>query len=165
MIALLAAVAATACPAVPDRELLSAAIYRAIGDEITHGILATKTKNMDLYMETVPDDYRQVEEDGSITDKAGLRRMQEQALAIIPRTNRLDIAITGFQLGCDGETATVWTNQLWDRQMLGRDGTTEHNVVTTQKHLEEWALAGSRWINRSLEELGGTITVDGKPLT
>jgi hypothetical protein len=47
--------------------------------------------------------------------------------------------------------------------MLGRDGKSEHNVVTTQKHKERWELRGARWVNVAIEELGGTITVDGKP--
>ena len=164
MLSLLAAAVATVCPALPDRDLLSTAVFEAIGDEIAHGILATKTKDMVLYMETVPEDYRQVEDDGSVTDKAGLRRMQEQAWAVIPRTNRIEITVKGFQLACDGENATVWTDQLWDRQMLGRDGVSEHNVVTTQKHREEWKLAGSRWVIAKIDELGGSVAVDGKPL-
>lgn len=159
MIALLFSLAAaTATPADPR---LERAVEQAIRDEIDHGILATKTKDMDLYMEAVPDDYRQVEDDGSITDKAALRAMQTQAWAIIPRTNRLEIAVTGFKLGCGGTCATVNTDQLWDRQMLGRDGKSEFNVVTTQRHIETWELRGSRWINVDLKELGGTLTIDG----
>lgn len=151
---------ATAAP--PDA-LLENAVKEAIQDEIEQTNHAVATKDMALYMEQVPDDYRQVEDDGSVTDKAALQAMQEQAWAVIPRTNRIEISITGFELGCGGECATVRTDQLWDRQMLSRDGTSEHNVVTTQQHVERWELRGSRWINVSIEELGGTVTVDGEP--
>lgn len=148
----------------PDPDaLLREGVRQAIEGEISFGINATKDKNMDRYMETVPDDYRIVEDDGSITDKAKLREKQTQAWAIIPRTNALTIDITGFQLGCEGECATVWTDQRWDRQMLGRDGKSEFNVVTTQKHEERWELRGPRWIQVSIVELGGTTMVDGKP--
>ena len=146
----------------PDQRL-APAIREAILDEIQHGISATKARNIDQYMEQVPDNYRQVSPDGSVVDKAGLRAMQLQAWAIIPRTNRLEMTITGFQLGCGGTCATVMTDQVWDRQMLDRDGKAEHRVVTTQRHRELWELAGSRWVNRKLEELGGTVTVDGEP--
>lgn len=162
MLEVLALIAAA--PATPtDRDLANAA-REAIADEIDHGISATKNRDIDRYMEQVPDDYRQVEEDGRIVTKADLRAMQLQAWSIITRTNRLEITITGFELGCGGSCATVFTDQVWDRQMLGRDGTSEHNVVTTQRHREQWELAGSRWVNRSLVELGGTVTVDGQPL-
>ncbi len=159
IVALTLAALAASSPA-PSLEL---AVREAIADEIDHGIGATKAQDINLYMEQIPDDYRQVEADGSVTDKAALRAMQLQAWSIIPRTNRLEIQITKFELGCDGRCATIWTNQLWDRQMLGRDGRSEHNVVTTQQHREFWELRESRWFNRSLEELGGTISVDGKP--
>ena len=47
--------------------------------------------------------------------------------------------------------------------MLGKDGVTIFNVVTTQKHSEKWELRGSRWVQIDIEELGGTTMVDGKP--
>lgn len=147
---------------IADEARLAHAVRQAIGDEIQHGILATTRKDMGLYMETVPDDYRIVEDDGSITDKAALRETQARAWALITRTNALKINITGFELGCGGECALVQTDQHWDRQMLGRDGVSEFNVVTTQKHDERWELRGSRWIQTDIKELGGSTLVDGK---
>jgi hypothetical protein len=144
-----------------DPRLLRA-VTQAIRDEIGHGISATKAKNMDQYMEQVPDDYRIVEDVGTISDKALLRAKQEQAWAIITRTNALTIDVTKVTLGWGGECATVWTDQRWDRQMLGKDGTSEHVVVTTQQHIEQWKLAGSRWVNSKIVELGGAVTVDGE---
>jgi hypothetical protein len=148
---------------IPDEARLTRAVAHAIGDEIQHGILATTRKDMGLYMETVPEDYRIVEGDGSITDKARLREQQAQAWALITRTNALNITITGFELRCGGECALVKTDQRWDRQMLGRDGVSEFNVVTTQMHDERWELRGSRWVQTGIIELGGTTMVDGKP--
>lgn len=149
--------------AIPDEALLTLAVREAIADENAHGASATKAKDIDQYMEGVPDDYRIVEDDGSITDRARLREKQMQAWALITRTNRLEIAITDLKLGCGGDCALVTSDQLWDRQMLGKDGATEFNVVTTQRHNERWELRGSRWRQTFIEELGGTVTVDGKP--
>ena len=146
----------------PDA-LLHHAVTEAIEDEIEFGIEATIDKDINRYMETVPADYRIVEDDGSITDRDTLRANQLRAWAIIPRTNALTIDITRLEVGCDGECATVWTDQRWDRQMLGRDGASEHNVVTTQRHQERWEVRNSRWINVAITELGGTVTVDGRP--
>jgi len=148
--------------AAPDA-LLHRAVGDAIRDEIDFGIEATIDKDMDRYMETVPADYRIVEDDGSITDREALRLNQLRAWAIIPRTNALAIDISRVEVGCDGGCATVWTDQRWDRQMLGKDGRTEFNVVTTQKHEERWEVRGSRWIQTGIVELGGTTIVDGQP--
>lgn len=154
---------ALALLAAPDPDLLTQAVRQAIEDEIDHGLEATIDKDIDRYMEGVPADYRIVEDDGSITDRDALRAKQLQAWAIIPRTNSLEVEVTGIEVGRDGECATVTTDQKWDRQMLGRDGVTEFNVVTTQKHVERWEARDSRWIQVSIEELAGTTTVDGKP--
>jgi hypothetical protein len=150
--------------AAPD-PLLHRAVTQAIEDEIEYGIDATIDKNIDRYMETVPADYRIVEDDGSITDRDALRANQLRAWAIIPRTNALTIDITRLELGCEGQCARVWTDQRWDRQMLGRDGRSEHNVVTTQRHEERWEVRESRWVQTNIVELGGTTTVDGQPYT
>lgn len=163
MLSILAA-ALAACPApLADYDLLSAGVYQAIGDEIAHGLDATRDQDMDAYLATIPDDYYHIEEDGTRVDKAALEAMQREAWSIILRTNSIEQHITGFELSCDGQSATVWTDQRWDRQMRGRDGTSEHNVVTTQRHRETWRLSGSRWVNADLEELGGTVIVDGEP--
>lgn len=155
-------VAVSACAAEPDGAMLRQAVHEALTDEIQHGLSATRDQDMDAYLARIPDDYFHIEEDGRRVDKAALRAMQEQAWAIIPRTNRIEQAITGFELSCDGQTATIWTDQLWDRQMLGRDGETEFNIVTTQMHREIWRETNDGWQNVSLEELGGTLTIDGE---
>ena len=147
----------------PGPDPVTLAVRQAIEDEIEYGIDATVDQDMDRYMEGVPDDYRIVEDDGSVTDKAALRIKQQQAWSIIRRTNDLTISVRSIDVGCDGHCATVVTDQRWDRQMLGRDGATEFNVVTTQRHNETWEERGSRWIQTGIEELGGTTTVDGKP--
>lgn len=157
---LLLAIALAATP-IPDT-LIHRAVAEAIEDEIEYGIDATIDQNIERYMEGVPADYRIVEDDGSITDREALRANQLRAWAIIRRTNALDIDVTRLEVGCDGQCATVWTDQRWDRQMTGRDGVSEHNVVTTQRHEERWEARGSRWINTAIVELGGTTTVDGQ---
>lgn len=153
----LAALAVASTGAIETR-----AVTEAIEDEIEYGIEATIAQDIDRYMETVPADYRIVEDDGSITDRETLRANQLQAWAIIPRTNALEIEVERVELGCEGLCATVWTGQRWDRQMIGRDGASEHNVVTTQRHIERWEMRGSRWVNVAIEELGGTTMVDGE---
>jgi hypothetical protein len=159
MLALLALMSA----GIPDEPRLTRAVLQAVENEISFTNHAVANKDMDLYMQAVPDDYRIVEDDGSITDKARLREKQTQAWALIRRTNEIDVKVTDFKLGCEGTCALVKTDQRWDRQMIGKDGVTEFNVVTTQKHDEKWQLRGSRWQQTFIKELGGTTMVDGKP--
>lgn len=147
----------------PDDARLHAAVLEAIRDEIAFGIEATIDKDIVRYMETVPADYRIAEDDGTITDRDALRAKQLQAWSIIPRTNALEIHVLDLKVGCDGQCAQVKTDQRWDRQMIGRDGVTEFNIVTTQLHDERWEVRDGRWIQVAIEELGGTTTVDGKP--
>lgn len=154
---------AVSAPSIPDEARLTQAVYQAIVDEIDFGNSAVKDQDMDRYMESVPDDYRIVEDDSSITDKAALRAKQAQAWALIRQTNSLDVKVTDLKLGCGGDCAFVSTDQTWDRQMTGKDGVSEFNVVTTQKHDEKWELRGGRWVQTAIEELGGTTMVDGKP--
>jgi hypothetical protein len=158
---LLLALAASA-PSVADEARLTRAVRQAVTDEIEFVNNAVKRKDMDLYMSAVPDDYRIAEDDGTITDKARLREKQTEAWALIRRTNGINIKVTDVRLGCGGECAFVKTDQRWDRQMIGKDGVSEFNVVTTQKHNEKWELRGSRWVQTDIEELGGTTMVDGK---
>lgn len=140
-----------------------AAVLEAVRDEIQYGIEATTAEDIDRYMEGVPRDLRILEDDGSVTDWGALKAKQLQAWDILTRTNLLEINVTGLEVGCDGTCATATTDQRWDRQMLGKDGVTEFNIVTTQKHIEAWEMRNSRWVQVSIEELGGTTLVDGKP--
>lgn len=156
-------IASLMCSEQPDRAELERAVLAAITDEIQHGIEATREQDVEAYMSRVPDDYYHIEEDGTRVDRQGLREMQTRAWSIIPRTNRLAIDVTRLELSCDGSSATVWTNQLWDRQMIGRDGTTEFNIVTTQSHRETWRETGDGWRNYAIDELGGTLSIDGVP--
>lgn len=147
----------------PDDARHDLAVREAIEDEIEYSVEATIDQDMDRYMEGVPEDYRIIEDDGTVTDKAALRNKQLQAWLLIRRTNALTIEVGKIEVGCDGHCAAVVTDQKWDRQMLGRDGVTEFNVVTTQRHNETWEARGGRWIQTAIVELGGTTTVDGQP--
>ncbi len=100
----------------PDPDRLEQAVRQAIEDEIEYGVDATKDQDMERYMETVPDDYRNIEDDGSVTDKAALRVKQLQAWSIIRRTNDLTISVERVEVGCEGHCAMVVTDQKWDRR-------------------------------------------------
>jgi hypothetical protein len=137
----------------------------AIDQEIRKGVKATIAEDIDAFMDGVPDDYRIVEDDGSITDKAALREHALRSWAIIERTIALTITIDRIDVdpSCDG--ALVRTSQRWERLMRRRDDSGADTVLTTQKHEERWRLKAGRWYNYEIKELGGEIFVNGEPYT
>lgn len=140
-------------------------VRAAIDAEIQRGIKATIEEDIDAYMDGVPDDYRIVEDDGSITDKAALREHALRSWAIIDRTIDLQITVDSITVEPPCTEAAVETSQRWERLMQRRDASGSDNVVTTQKHIEKWRLRGSRWYNYEVTELGGEILINGEPYT
>ena len=163
------ALLATACSTEPSSEPGAACdvrpVRRAIEAEIRKGVEATRREDIDAFMDGVPDDFRIVEDDGSITDKAKLRELTLQKWAIIDRTISLDISIDSLDVAPPCREATVRTSQRWERVMRRRDGVGTDVVLTTQKHVELWRRSGGRWLNYDITELGGDIFVNGEPYT
>lgn len=133
-----------------------APVLDAIRDEIQYEIDTTFAEDIGRYTEGVPRDLPTLEGDGSVTDWEALKARQLQAWDIITRTNLLEIDVTRPEVGCCGTCATARTDQRLDRQMLGKDGVPEFNIVTTQKHVETREVGNSSWVQVSIEELGGT---------
>lgn len=150
-------VAKAGCDAVAARSAIEA--------EIQKGINATKDEDIDAFMDGVPDDFKIVEDDGSITDKAKLRALTLQKWAIIDKTLSLEIKIDSFEFGSTCDEAIVRTSQRWERVMRRRDGVGTDVVLTTQKHIESWRAVSGCWYNYDIKELGGKIFVNGKPYT
>lgn len=138
-------------------------IRAAIAAEIEKGVEATIAQDIDAFMDGVPDDYRIVEDDGSITDKEALREHALRSWAIIDKTIDLEITIGGVEPGPDCDEALVRTSQRWERLMRRRDDSGADTVLTTQEHDERWRLKDGRWYNYEIKELGGQIFINGEP--
>lgn len=123
---------------------------------------ATQTKNIEAFMEEVPPDFQLKQDDGSTMDRDGLRAHVLQEWSIIDHTESLAIKIERIDI-IDPDEASVWTSQRWRRVMMGRDGVSKHNVLTTEKHKEHWRMRDGLWYCYGIQELGGKIWVDGKP--
>jgi hypothetical protein len=138
-------------------------IRAAIEKEIQKGVKATIAEDIDAFMDGVPDDYRIVEDDGSITDKAALRDHALRGWAIIDKTTELKITINSVDVGSGCDEALVRTSQRWERLMRRRDDSGADTVLTTQEHEERWRLRNGRWYNYEIKELGGRIFINGEP--
>lgn len=155
------ALAGCASPA-PD-SCPTEAIRAAIDTEIQKGVRATIDEDIDAYLDGVPDDYRIVEDDGSITDKETLRANALRDWAIIDETRELSVSIEAIVVAPLCEEATVTTAQRWARMMRRRDDSGSDHVLTTQEHEERWRYRNGRWYNYEVKELGGEIFINGVP--
>lgn len=132
----------------------------AIESEIMRSLEATRTEDIDAYMKGVPADLLVRHDDGSIMNAEQLRADVLQQWSVIERTIAIETTIDRMEVNPD-RSVTVWTSSRWERVMMGRDGVSRHNVVTTQKHREVWKRRGARWFNYEIEELGGQTWIDG----
>lgn len=129
---------------------------------IDHGLQATRDQDIDAYMSTVPADLVIHDESGELVTRDRLRANILRDWSIIPGTLRLAVRIDS--LGVHGDTAaTVYTFQEWERLMRQRTGTKLDTVLTTQRHREHWRRAAEGWRQYTIEELGGTVRVNGRP--
>ncbi|MGH7517100.1 MAG: hypothetical protein ACREOC_06480 [Gemmatimonadales bacterium] len=107
-------------------------------------------------------DFEVKADDGDGGTLADVRAHALRDWAIIPATREIWMRIDS--LGpIAGDTAVVHTDQRWDRLMLERDRVTRDTVVTTRKHREVWRRTPVGWRRARVQELGGAVTVNGKP--
>ena len=123
-------------------------------------MLAVSTKNIELYMMGVPDDFEIKDENGEMITREMQRQFTLRDWAIIDTTLFSEYRIDSLKVFND--SAVVFTSQKWERMMFRRDGITLDTVLTTQKHKEIWKRRKGTWANYFIEELGGQIYLNGK---
>jgi ribosomal protein S19E (S16A) len=136
-------------------------VQRLIQAQIDRGLEGTRTKNIDLYMSVIPEGWSLLDEAGHTVTRDELRRGVLEQWAIIEKT--ISIAVNVERLTLNKNEATVWTSQRWERLMHERTGPALDNVVTTERHKEQWRLVNGKWWCFRVKELGGEVYVNGKP--
>jgi hypothetical protein len=131
----------------PKARCQTGEVRALIDAEIQKGVRATIAKDIDAYMDGVPDDYRIVEPDGTAVDKAVLHDYALKSWAIIDKTNALSITIDSLEVEPNCKEARAKTSQRWERVMRRRDNSGTDNVLTTQTHEERWRSSNGRWFN------------------
>jgi hypothetical protein len=112
-------------------------------------------------MSVVPEDWVLHDEEGHTVTREDLRRGALQEWSIIEKTISISVHVDRIVLRKN--EATVWTSQRWERLMHERTGPALDDVVTTQRHEEQWRFAKGKWWCFGVKELGGEISVNGKP--
>ncbi|MFD2564359.1 hypothetical protein [Aquimarina rubra] len=132
-----------------------------IQKEIDTLILAVSTKNIDLYMKKMPQDFVIYDENGSQISREQQREFALRDWSIIDTTLNNAMIIDSIDFASI-DSIYVYTFQKWERLMFQRDGITLDTVLTTQKHRELWKKRDAEWIGYDVEEIGGEIFINGK---
>ena len=138
-----------------------AEIKEQIKKEIEEGLKATRTKNIELYMSQLPNDLILIDENGKLISKEQQRENTLRDWAIIDTTLNIEMKIDSIRF-LKKDSVIVFTSQSWERMMFQRDGIKTDTVLTTQKHRETWKRNDIGWFGYYIEELGGTILINGK---
>ncbi|WP_373495804.1 hypothetical protein [Aquiflexum sp.] len=135
-----------------------------IRDEIQHQldrcVLAVATKDIELYMSLIPEDFVIYDQSGEIISREVQKEYTIRDWSIIDRT--LSNQYIADSITINGDSAIVFTSQRWERLMFQRDGKTIDTILTTQNHIESWKKTKNGWMNYEVKELGGDIFINGK---
>ncbi len=143
------------CSASLDRN----SIRTQIEASIQASVVATRDKDIDTYMALLPRGAEMLDESGGILSREQQRANTLRDWSIIHRT--LSVGVVIDSLSATADSAIVFTSQRWAQLMFRRDGVTLDTVLTTQKHRELWRPTSDGWRSYRVEELGGSVWING----
>ena len=149
------------CSINPNQE--NSHIKNEIQKELDKCALAVSTKNIDLYMDLIPQDFILRDNSGEIISREKQRKYTVRDWSIIDTTLYNIYTVDSIQNMTDSVMA--FTSQKWERLMFQRDGVTKDTIPTTQKHKETWKKSSERWMNYEVKELGGQVFINGEIYT
>ena len=123
---------------------------------------AIKNKDTKSLIAMLADDFTSKEEDGKILDREQSIASVTQSMAAIKEVHSAATKIDSLKEG-NGQVVVDYT-QTVKATIDGADGST-HEIVATQKGRDTWARTDHDWILKQGENLGNTVTVDGKPVS
>ncbi|MEX0290085.1 MAG: hypothetical protein AB3N14_13330 [Flavobacteriaceae bacterium] len=125
------------------------------------GVEATRSKNIEVYMENIPEDFIIYDEHGDVISREQQKAFTLRDWSIIDTTLRIEVVIDSLNL-LSTDSAAVYNSQIWERIMFRQDGITKDTVLTTQKHKEIWRKNDKGWQGYQIEELGGKVFINGE---
>lgn len=123
-------------------------------------IKAIETKDIELYMDLIPEDFVIFDESGEIISREKQKEYTLRDWSIIEKTLNNQFLVDSLKVY--GDSAIVYTFQRWERLMFRKDGVTKDTILTTQRHIETWKRTRKGWLNYDITELGGQIYINGK---
>ena len=134
----------------------------AVLAELNAGIEATRMKNVDGYLDQIPDEVLVRGPDGRPLSRDSIRAQVTRAWASIERTR--DVSVTLDLFVFHGDSATVYTTQHWDRLVFGAERGHLDTVVSDTKQREIWRRTAKGWRSFSATPINRSTTVNGKHL-
>lgn len=135
-------------------------IKTAIQSQLDKCVEAVNTKNIDLYMDLIPEDFVIKDQSGEIISREKQKEYTLRDWATIDTTLNNSFVVDSIQ--AYGDSAIAYTSQRWERLMFRQDGKTKDTILTTQNHIETWKKTPKGWLNYEVRELGGQIFINGK---
>ncbi len=123
-------------------------------------VQAVTTKNIDLYMNLIPEDFIIKDKNGEIISREKQKEYTLRDWSIIDTTLNNKFVVDSIKNY--GDSVIAYTSQRWERLMFRQDGKTKDTIVTTQKHIETWKKTTKGWLNYEVQELGGNIFINGR---
>ncbi len=142
------------------KSLSESQIREEIQSQLDKCVKAIETKDIELYMDLIPEGFVIYDESGEIISREKQRECTIRDWRIIDRT--LNNKYIADSIKLIGDSAIVYTSQRWERIMFQRDSKTTDTVLTTQKHMETWRKTKKGWMNFEVIELGGQVFINGK---
>lgn len=121
---------------------------------------AVTTKNINLYMDLIPEDFIIKDQSGEIISREKQKEYALRDWSIIDTTLNNKFVVDSIKTYSDSVIA--YTSQKWERLMFRQDGKTKDTILTTQKHIETWKKTAKGWLNYDVQELGGNTFINGK---
>ena len=123
-------------------------------------VQAVTTKNINLYMDLIPEDFIIKDQRGEIISREKQREYTLRDWSIIDTTLNNQFVVDSIKTY--GDSVIAYTSQKWERLMFRQDRKTKDTILTTQKHIETWKKTTKGWLNYDVEELGGNTFINGK---
>jgi hypothetical protein len=137
-----------------------AEIKMEIQKRLNKCVEAVKTKNINLYMDLIPDDFILKDQSGEIISREKQKEYTLRDWSIIDTTLNNRFVVDSIKTF--GDSVIAYTYQNWERLMFRQDGKTKDTIRTTQKHIETWKKTKKGWLNYEVQEFGGQIFINGK---
>lgn len=135
------------------------AIKTEIQKQLDKCVLAVTTKNIDLYMDLIPEDFIIKDQSGEVISREKQKEYTLRDWSIIDTTLNNKFLVDSIK--AYGDSVIAYTSQKWERLMFRQDGKTKDTILTTQKHIETWKKTAKGWLNYGVTELGGEIFING----
>lgn len=122
---------------------------------------ATKNKDIKTLKSYLSESFKLKRQDGKIINREEALNGLEESLNSFKEIHSSNAAISSLKE--EASTTVVDTTQVLKAAVDGPDGKS-HELAGTVKSRDTWTHDEHGWIIQSSEDLGQTVTIDGKPM-